>query len=712
MTEVVDGAKDEGFGEIDLNDGFSYDIDLIAEELEYFKAKQQGKDDGNISDTDSAIHTTPRVWYPLPVPVTESNGLQESTKTFVVSERALKLKNLHKVELLRYRSCGEQYILSADRLVFHLLAFIDLRERGQGAYDDPPLFSVCNDAIVIDRNYKFPRENPRSLYGENYLLNIVAPYYSTHMALRELVDFADRLEWSRDLPAFWEVFLVFIREFFADYRVSLSELRKQKRLSVAGLLESTAEFRDAVHLLHSLTCCWFEVHQFEWIHVELAWNNFFAMMDERSALTKAEAAIVTCLQKAYGGALLRVMDHIYSFGQVPKNWERHFILYNNVSDPELLITQSETDFIPMLWSDDLLLTVLRGAQARVRLRAEIDVVPVFSKAFYEELDVTAIPDETFIPFHEFRHAFEKAAAKLTCELSNELLVTVRAAGLIDYWADMKEVTCGSVAHCFASFVYGCTSNPSAIGALDVKELYRTALLRGGVSPARAIKWRLTQSAMAETDHCIQCDLERPLNYVFKKSLIPAMNGCMDNLFKIFRVAELLTSVSSDRKTAEDYKQVDEERSVAERRVRHMTFLVSKLLNLISIIKDLFVEKVASIFDRHAETLTAAVEVEEVEATLAQAELEFQALVARTDIRKPFHEIIDILKGMAEEIRLKSVSNDLTIETLVRWHKTTVRSIEFLALVGKTMPVDSVFHALYLRLKYTRENVRYPASDVA
>ncbi|VDO75601.1 unnamed protein product [Heligmosomoides polygyrus] len=625
MTEVVDGAKDEGFGEIDLNDGFSYDIDLIAEELEYFKAKQQGKDDGNISDTDSAIHTTPRVWYPLPVPVTESNGLQESTKTFVVSERALKLKNLHKVELLRYRSCGEQYILSADRLVFHLLAFIDLRERGQGAYDDPPLFSVCNDAI---------------------LLNIVAPYYSTHMALRELVDFADRLEWSRDLPAFWEVFLVFIREFFADYRVSLSELRKQKRLSVAGLLESTAEFRDAVHLLHSLTCCWFEVHQFEWIHVELAWNNFFAMMDERSALTKAEAAIVTCLQKAYGGALLRVMDHIYSFGQVPKNWERHFILYNNVSDPELLITQSETDFIPMLWSDDLLLTVLRGAQARVRLRAEIDVVPVFSKAFYEELDVTAIPDETFIPFHEFRHAFEKAAAKLTCELSNELLVTVRAAGLIDYWADMKEVTCGSVAHCFASFVYGCTSNPSAIGALDVKELYRTALLRGGVSPARAIKWRLTQSAMAETDHCIQCDLERPLNYVFKKSLIPAMNGCMDNLFKIFRVAELLTSVSSDRKTAEDYKQVDEERSVAERRVRHMTFLVSKLLNLISIIKDL------------------------------------------------------------------SVSNDLTIETLVRWHKTTVRSIEFLALVGKTMPVDSVFHALYLRLKYTRENVRYPASDVA
>lgn len=33
MTEVVDGAKDEGFGEIDLNDGFSYDIDLIAEEV-------------------------------------------------------------------------------------------------------------------------------------------------------------------------------------------------------------------------------------------------------------------------------------------------------------------------------------------------------------------------------------------------------------------------------------------------------------------------------------------------------------------------------------------------------------------------------------------------------------------------------------------------------------------------------------------------------
>ncbi|KAK6036896.1 hypothetical protein COOONC_25599 [Cooperia oncophora] len=159
------------------------------------------------------------------------------------------------------------------------------------------------------------------------------------------------------------------------------------------------------------------------------------------------------------------------------------------------------------------------------------------------------------------------------------------------------------------------------------------------------------------------------------------------------------------KNAEDYKQVDEDRKAAERRVRHMSFIVSKLLNLVSIIKDLFVEKVASIFDRHAKTLSEAVEVEEVEETLIEAESELHALVVRTDIRKPFHEIVDILKGLAEEIRLKSVSNDLTLESLIRWQKTTVRSIEFLALVGKTMPIDSVFHALYLRLKYSRDNVR-------
>ncbi|KAK6038835.1 hypothetical protein COOONC_23660 [Cooperia oncophora] len=152
---------------------------------------------------------------------------------------------------------------------------------------------------------------------------------------------------------------------------------------------------------------------------------------------------------------------------------------------------------------------------------------------------------------------------------------------------------------------------------------------------------------------------------------------MDNMFKIFRVLELLTSVSSDRKNAEDYKQVDEDRKAAERRVRHMSFIVSKLLNLVSIIKDLFVEKVASIFDRHAKTLSEAVEVEEVEETLIEAESELHALVVRMDIRKPFHEIVDILKGfLAEEIRLKSVSNDLTLESLIRWQKTTVRSLNF------------------------------------
>ncbi|XGW10178.1 hypothetical protein V3C99_012008, partial [Haemonchus contortus] len=674
--------------------------------IEYYKCKKEIEECSD-SESDSAIHS-PRVWSTPPISKARDNGVRSSTRTYMVPRKAMSLSNLHKVELLRYRACGEQYILNKDQLVFHLISFINVCEDGPRAYDDQPLFIICNDTMGINRNF-INSDRFRPFNSEKHLANIAKPYSSTHMALYELALFIDKLRANRSLPAFWEVFLDFIRDFFADYRNSLSKLHNFKKLTVAGLLTSTAPFRESIQLLHSLTCSWLEVHKFEWIHVEMAWNNLFAIMEDSNVLSESEIAIVIRLQKIYQRALLRVMDSVYSFGRVPKNWEQHFILYNDASDVDLLTTRTDKSVESLLWNDNLLQIVLRGARARVRLGPKNDIAPVFSEVFYDYMEQHDLPPERFITFHQFQHAFESAAAKLTHSLSKELLMNICAAGLLEHWIDLKEITCGRVAHCFAAFVYGSNSDSVMIGTLDTEELYRTALLRGGVPPSRAAKWRLKQGALSETAHCIQCDLERPLSYAFRYSLIPIINGCMDNMFKIFRVVELLTSVSSDRKTAEDFKKVDGHRRAAEMRVRYMSFIVSKLLNLVCIVKDLFVEKVISIFDRHAKILNAAVEVEEIEKTLTEAESELHALVVRTDIRKAFHEIIDILKELAGEIRLKSVSNDLTMESLIRWHKTTVRSIEFLTLVGKAMPIDSVFHALYVRLKYNRDNVRYPVA---
>ncbi|KIH64605.1 fzo-like region [Ancylostoma duodenale] len=636
LKNGTDVDMDEGIADINIDDGLKYDIDLIKEELEYYKKEQEKRrEDGDVSDNDSAIDSA-RVWD-LPVPVRTQNGPRKKTDVCTVVQRAITLKNLHKVELLR----AEQYILTKDRLVFHLLAFIDLPKNQPPAYEDPPLYSVCNDAIVVDSNYQFKESDPQAQYGEEHLVNIAIPYLATHLELRELTNFVDKLESTKGFPAFWQSY------------------------------------------------------KFDWLNVELAWNNIFVVMDQGAELNEDETTLVIQLQEGYCQLLLRIMDHIYSFGNVPEIHENYFILYNDPTDPELLITRSHPGVESLLWDDSLLLMVLRGARARFRLGPELDVAPVFSSAFHEYLKALGWSEGMFISFQQFRHSFRSAATTLTHELSNKLLLQIRAAGLHEYWQDMKEITCGRVAHCFAAYVYGCTSDPSKIVTLDMTDLYSSALLRSGMSQDRAKKWRLAQTAVSETDHSINCDLERPLSYVFRPSLIPAMNACMDNMFKIFRVVELLTSVSSDRKSADDYRQVNEDRAIAERRVRHMFFIVFKLLSLVSVIKDLFVEKVTSIFDRHAEVLERAEEVEEVDYTLAQAESELQALMARTDIRKQFHEIVDILKRLAEEIRLKSVSNDLTSDTLLRWHKTTVRTVEFLALIGAAMPVDSVFHALHV-----------------
>ncbi|CAJ0608238.1 unnamed protein product [Cylicocyclus nassatus] len=678
MLTTNNADTDEGFGDINADNG--YDIDLVKEELEYYKKKEsEPKDEGDLSDNDSAIDSA-RVWH-LPVPLAERNSPRKNTSVCIVSSRTIALKNLHKVELLRYRACAEQYILTKERLLFHFLEFIDLPKEKPSAYEDPSFYTVCNGAIVVDTNYQFREDDPLSQYSEEQLVNLATPYFALHVELREIARFADKLEANVRTPAFWQVFLEYTRQFFACYSNTIAILRHQKRLSIASLLEKTSSLRECVQLLYEMSCAWFETRNFDWLQVELAWNNLFVVMDRSEDLNKDEILMVTQLEQSYCQFLLRIMDHIYSLGSVPRNHEKFFILYNDTADPELLITRSHSDMQSLLWNDSLLLTVLRGSQARFRLGPELDVTPVFSTAFYDSLKALGWSEGMFFSFQNFKNAFEMAAQKLTHELSNKLLSQISEAGLHQYWQDMKEITCGRVAHCFAAYVYGCTSDPSKIVALDLVEVYNSALLRSGIPPNRAIKWRLATTAISETDHSISCDLERPLNYVIRPTLIPAMNACMDNMFKIFRVVELLTSVSSDRKKAEDYERVCDDRKVAERRVRHMFFIVHKLLSLVTIIKDLFVEKVSSIFDRHAEALSRAEEVEEVDEILAQAESELQALMARTDIRKQFHEIVDILKRLAEEIRLKSVSNDLASDTLLRWHKTTVRTVEFLALIG-------------------------------
>ncbi|KAK5979280.1 Transmembrane GTPase fzo-1 [Trichostrongylus colubriformis] len=193
MTELINGVNDEGFGEVNSERYFSYDIDIIKEESEYYKCKKGTGDDGNDSGSDSAIHS-PRQRSSPPVSETMNNSIRSGTRTYVGRQRAITLKNLHKVELLRYRAC------------------------------------VGNNSVLVDRNYRYSDSNPRYLCSEEHLIKIAMPYLSTHVALRELADFVGKLAADRSIPAFWEVFLVFMREFFAEYRYVLSMLRMPKKL--------------------------------------------------------------------------------------------------------------------------------------------------------------------------------------------------------------------------------------------------------------------------------------------------------------------------------------------------------------------------------------------------------------------------------------------------------------------------------------------------
>ncbi|VDM72432.1 unnamed protein product [Strongylus vulgaris] len=156
--------------------------------------------------------------------------------------------------------------------------------------------------------------------------------------------------------------------------------------AIASLLDRSTPLRDCVQLLYEMSCAWFDSCSFDWIEIELAWNNLFVTMGRGVELNEDEVTMVTHLEQGYCQLLLRIMDHIYSMGSVPQNHEKYFILYNDPSDPELLITRSHPNVQSLLWNDNLLLTVLRGAQARFRLSPELDVAPIFSSTFYDCLN--------------------------------------------------------------------------------------------------------------------------------------------------------------------------------------------------------------------------------------------------------------------------------------------------------------------------------------
>uniref|UniRef100_A0A0K0D0X9 Uncharacterized protein n=1 Tax=Angiostrongylus cantonensis TaxID=6313 RepID=A0A0K0D0X9_ANGCA len=123
--------------------------------------------------------------------------------------------------------------------------------------------------------------------------------------------------------------------------------------------------------------------------------------------------------------------------------------------------------------------VLRGARTRVRIGANVDLLPVFSNMFYDHVKAQGLKVGSFIAFPDFENAFEATAVKLTHMLSSELITKIRASGLLEFWNDMK---------------------------LDIMQSYRSALLRGGVSPARATRWRLTQTGASDTDYNLHCEV--------------------------------------------------------------------------------------------------------------------------------------------------------------------------------------------------------------
>uniref|UniRef100_A0A1I7XTI3 Gamma-tubulin complex component n=1 Tax=Heterorhabditis bacteriophora TaxID=37862 RepID=A0A1I7XTI3_HETBA len=490
--------KEEDDGIFELID-FDYDVDLVKEEVkqEYnirFVSINRVLGIFSLSTTiahmdqektmkkkityylaDSAVQSARN----LPVKKSSHNGFRNSAGVYSICHRAILLKNLYETKLINYRARGEQFILCDERLLSHLLNFIDVPPEVK-TDDDPPLFSVMNDAVFVNTRYYFHDSDIRHKYSHSYLCNTASPYLNTHIQLREIIQFISDIVTIEDLAPFWRT--------------------------------------------HFTTIC------------------------------------------------------------------------------------------------DLMSGVMASR---------------------------------FIPFGHLRRSFRAAANQITSELSNQLIKDIRSFGLMEFWSDMKEVTVGRIAHFYASLIYG--ADASQIVSMDVAQAFYSAVNLSYIPPNRALRWRRVQ--ISEGDHRVECLIERPLNFVINPSFIAVMNDCMNYMFKIYRILEVLTGVYS-------------------------------------------------IFDIYAAFLEQAQTVEEARIAAENAQLELQALVSHEYRFLNLNIILFFLISFnyiffSLDYIIRSVSNDLTEDNLSRWEATTLRSIDFLTLMGRHMSKDTVFHALCARLQYSR-----------
>ncbi|GMR39693.1 hypothetical protein PMAYCL1PPCAC_09888, partial [Pristionchus mayeri] len=633
--------------------------------------------------------------------------------------------------------CNENlYTLYPSIVVSEILRFIDVSPVGTNSHhnivsspstNNDPLYSSFGQELRINRRYQ-PVRDAIGKIKRGYNIYATGMFYlDTRLQLDNIQSFiheTTRLEATRShwIPESVKALSSFAQRFLSDHKAEIRRLNGEEINNLSRLISLTHSTRGRVDLVYKL------VEPFrgesKWSHdkVDKLWAYIFSFTIEPLVISEYQAPLLRQLQSELLYVFLLFCDNLYSFGKCPSHFNEEFIFYDPTGVPTSLMgtgaaaslssssattttvatgstlvavedgnsdVSSITSAIPTrglvseskvaardvrcrLWnSTDFLSFMLTGVQTRAKLGALDSLDRAFSRAFTTEFTKEAEGRDGMntspLSFVSIRASLLNAARSCTRVLTEEFMSAFRKDDtLSNVLKDARSIFIGSALCSYAGSLRG----GAAVRPIEVREAFSRSLIDAKISIERSRRWGVDTE---EKYGRIIARLEWPLPYVLHPPLLSLLGDARHFVLNLLRCSEIIMDI-----------QCDVEHPVADDCRRPFLLLMRNLLQLITLISELFYKQAQSLIDRYFVRIDASNTVDEARGHSDALHDRLRDLVGRSGIRKMVRELVDMLCKMSEEIHLFLLSGKITSMEIFKWSKIVDRERAMLISMGENM----------------------------
>ncbi|GMT15674.1 hypothetical protein PFISCL1PPCAC_6971, partial [Pristionchus fissidentatus] len=323
-----------------------------------------------------------------------------------------------------------------------------------------------------------------------------------------------------------------------------------------------------------------------------------------------------------------------------------------------------------LWNSiDFLSSMLTGVQTRARLGSLDSLDRVFSRAFAGEIAAaTAEEGETSpLSFVTIRAALLAASRCCTRILTEEFMAEFRKENrLSNVLRDAKSIFTGAALCSYAGSLRG----GAAVRPIEIREAFSRSLVDAKIPIERSRMWGVDTE---EKYGRIVAKLDWPLGFVLHPPLLSLLGDARHFILNLLRCSEIIMDI-----------QCDVEHPVAEDCRRPFLLLMKNLLQLITVISELFYKQAQVLADRYFSRIDASTTVDDARGHADALHDRLRDLVGSSGIRKMVRELVDMFCKMAEEIHLFLLSGKITSMEVFKWSKVVERERSMLITMGENM----------------------------